>query len=139
MDDKEKKSDTGSSSIARIAGKTGKKETVVSSAVKKEKKTETPMPVKPVTLKEEADETEGDNEKITKRLKKLIKDLKGEIQSIEYDHKTGYPSSLTAVIPVDKYPVFYEKLKEMGTLHGPVTAVNEKKKEMVRVRLVISK
>ncbi|MCK5268264.1 MAG: hypothetical protein KAR07_08855, partial [Spirochaetes bacterium] len=77
--------------------------------------------------------------KITEKLKKLVKDINGEIKSIEYDNKSGHPILLTAEIPADKYAVFYRELKEMGVLHGPEPAVNEKKKEMIKIKLVISK
>jgi len=137
--DEESKAYMGSSSRSRIAGKAAAKEEVVAGAVKKDKKAETPLPVQPSALKEEAGEPELDVNKITEKLKKLVKDLNGEIKSIEYDNKTGHPISLTVEIPDDKYPVFYGELKEMGALHGPAPAVNEKIKEMIKIELVISK
>jgi putative zinc finger protein len=139
VDYEEQKAYTRSFSRSRIAGKAVTKEEVVAGAVKKDKKAATPLSAQPAELKEEVDEPESDVDKITKQLKKLIKDLNGEIESIEYSNKTGHPISLTAVIPVDKYSVFYGKLKEMGTLHGPEPAVKERKKEMIRIQLVISK
>ena len=137
--DEEKKADTRSFLRSRIAGKAATKEEVVAGAVKKDKKAKTPLPAQPSALKEEAGEPEADIDKITKKLKKLIKDLNGEIKSIEYDNKTGHPIFLSAMIPADKYTAFYEKLKEMGALNGPASALNEKKKEMIKVELVISK
>jgi len=137
--DEEEKTYTSSSLRSRMAGKAATKEEVFAGAAKQDKKAETPLPAQSSALKEEAGEPESDVEKITEKLKKLIKDLKGEIKSIEYSNKTGHPISLTAVIPVDKYSVFYGKLKEMGTLHGPAPAVKERKKEMIRIKLVISK
>ena len=137
--DEESKSYMGSSSRSRIAGKAVAKEEVVAGAVKKDKKAEAPLPAQPSALKEEASEPELDVDKITEKLKKLVKDLNGEIKSIEYDNKTGYPISLSAEIPADKYTVFYGELKGMGALHGPAPAVDESKKEMIKIQLVISK
>ena len=137
--DEESKAYRGSSSRFRIAGKTAAKEEVVAGAVKKDKKAETPLHAQPSALKEEAGEPESDVNKITEKLKNLVKDLNGEIKSIEYDNKTGHPISLTAAIPADKYPVFYGELKKMGALNGPAPAVNDKKKEMIKIKLVISK
>jgi len=137
--DEESKAYMGSSSRSRIAGKAAVKEEVIAGAVKKDKKAEAPLPAQTSALKEEAGESELDVDKITEKLKKLVKDINGEIKSIEYDNKPGHPIFLTAEIPADKYPVFYGKLKEMGVLHGPAPAVNEKKKEMIKIRLVISK
>jgi len=139
VNDEEKKADTGSFLRSRMAGKAVQKEEMVAGAAKKDKKAETPLPAKQSALKEEAGMPEADVDKITKKLKKLIKDLNGEIKSIEYDNKTGHPILLSAVIPADKYTAFYEKLKEMGALNGPAPALNEKKKEMIKVELVISK
>jgi len=137
--DEEEKAYTRYSSRSRIAGKVVQKKVVFADAAKKDKKAETPLPAQPPALKEEAGELEVAVDKITEKLKKLIKDLNGEIKSIEYNNKTGHPVSLTAVIPADKYSVFYGDLKEMGTLQGPAPAVNEKKKEMIKIKLVISK
>jgi len=137
--DEESKAYLGSSSRSRIAGKAAAKEEVVAGAVKKDKKAETTLRAQPSALKEEAGKPELDVDKITEKLKKLVKDLDGEIKSIEYDNKTGHAISLTVEIPDDKYPVFYGELKEMGALHGPAPAVNEKTKEMIKIRLVISK
>lgn len=137
--DEEEKAHTRYSSRSRIAVKTVAKKEVVAGAVKKDKKAKTPLPAQPSALKEEAGVPEADIDKITKKLKKLIKDLNGEIKSIEYDNKTGHPIFLSAMIPADKYTAFYEKLKEMGALNGPASALNEKKKEMIKVELVISK
>ena len=137
--DEESKTYMGSSSRSRIAGKAAAKEEVVAGAVKKDKKAETPLPAQLSALKEEAGEPELDVDKITEKLKKVVKDLNGEIKSIEYDNKTGHPISLTIEIPDDKYPVFYGELKEMGALHGPAPVVNEKTKEMIKIQLVISK
>jgi len=136
--DEESKAYLGSSSRSRIAGKVVAKEEVVADAAKKDKKAETPLPAQPAELKEKAGEPELDVDKITEKLKKLVKDLNGEIKSIEYDNQQGHPIFLTAEIPADKYTVFYGGLKEMGALHGPAPAVNEKKKEMIRIRLVIN-
>jgi uncharacterized FlaG/YvyC family protein len=137
--DEEKKDDKRSFLRSRMAGKAVQKEEMVADAAKKDKKAERPLPAKQSALKEEAGMPESDVDKITKKLKKLIKDLNGEIKSIEYDNKTGHPIFLSAVIPADKYTAFYEKLKEMGALNGPAPALNEKKKEMIRIKLVISK
>lgn len=137
--DEEEKTYTSSSLRSRIAGKAATKEEVFAGAAKQDKKAETPLPAQSSALKEEAGEPESDVEKITEKLKKLIKDLKGEIKSIEYSNKTGHPISLIATIPADKYLVFYGELKEIGTLHGPVPAVNEEKKETIKIRLLISK
>jgi hypothetical protein len=137
--DEEKKADTRSFLRTRMAGKAVQKEEMVADAVKKDKMAETPLTTQQVALKEKAGVPEADIDKITKKLKKLIKDLNGEIKSIEYDNKTGHPIFLSAMIPADKYTAFYEKLKEMGALNGPASALNEKKKEMIKVELVISK
>lgn len=136
--DEESKAYMGSSSRSRIAGKTASKEDTVAGAVKKDKKTETPLPAQTFELKEKAGEPELDVDKITEKLKKLVKDLNGEIKSINYDNKPGYPISLTVEIPDDKYAVFYGELKKMGVLHGPAPVVNEKKKEMIKIKLVIN-
>jgi len=137
--DEEKKDDTRSFLRTRMAGKAVQKEEMVAGAAKKDKKAETPLSTQQSAFKEEAGDQESDVDKITKKLKKLIKDLNGEIKSIEYNNKTGLPIFLSTVIPADKYTAFYEKLKEMGALNGPAPAINEKKKEMIRIRLVISK
>jgi len=137
--DEEEKADTHSFLRTRMAGKAVQKEKMVAGAVKKGKMAETPLPAQQSALKEETGVPEGNVGKITKKLKKLIKDLDGEIKSIEYDNKTGHPIFLSAVIPADMYTVFYEKLKEMGALNGPAPTLNEKKKEMIRIKLVISK
>ena len=136
---KETKGYTRSSLQSRMAGKAATNEKEVADTVKKDKKAKTPLPAQPSALKEEAGEPESDVDKITKKLKKLIKDLKGEIKSIEYDNKKGHQIFLSVVVPADKYTAFYEKLKEMGALNGPAPALNEKKKEMIKVELVISK
>jgi len=137
--DEEEKADTRSFLRTRMAGKAAAKEEVVADAVQKDKKAKTLLPVQPSALKEEAGESKLDVDKITEKLKILVKALNGEIKSIEYDNKTVHPISLTVVIPADKYPVFYGKLKEMGDFHGPSPVVDEKKKEMIRIKLVISK
>jgi len=139
VDDEEEKAYTSSSLRSRMAGKTGKKEEVVSDAVKKDKKVKTPLSAQPSALKEKAGKPESDVDHITEKLKKLVKDLNGEIKSIEYDNKTGHPVFLSASIPADQYPVFHGRLKEMGDFHGPPPTIDEKKKEMIKIRLVISK
>jgi hypothetical protein len=137
--DEEEKTYTGSSLRSRMEGKAATKEEIFAGAAKQDKKAETPLLAQSSALKEEAGETQLDVDKITKKLKKIIKNLNGEIKSIEYDNKTGHPIFLSALIHGDKYTVFYGKLKEMGALHGPAPAANEKKKEMIRIQLVISK
>jgi len=139
MHDEEKKDDTRSFLRTRIAGKEVQKKEMVAGAVKKDKMAETLFPEQKSALKEKAGAPQADVDKITKKLKKMIKDLKGEIKSIKFDNETGRPIFLSAVIPVDKYPALYERLNEMGVLHGPVPVANEKKKEMIKVELVISK
>jgi len=123
----------------RIAGKASVKEEVAAGAAKTGKKAETPLPEQPSDLREDTGEPKLDVEKTTKKLRKIIKDLNGEIKSVQYDSKTEYPISLNATIPADKYPVLYGELKEMGVLHGPAPTINEKKREMIKIRLVISK
>ena len=143
MHDEEEKTYTRSSFRSRIAGKATAKEEVVADAVKNDKKPETPLPAEPSALKEKSGKPESDVDSITEKLKKIVIDLKGEIKSTQYDIKTGHPIFLKAVIPANKYPDFYRRLKEMGDFHGPLPATEEKKeekkKEMIRIELVISK
>ena len=137
--DEESRTYADSSSRLGAARKKAPKAVVETSSFKEDKEDKALPDSEPSALKEESGEAELDVDKITEKLKKLIKDINGEIKSIEYDDKPGHPISLTVEIPDDKYPVFYEELKEMGALHGPAPAVNEKKKEMIRIKLVISK
>ena len=129
----------GSSSRLGATRKKAPKAVVETSSFKEDKEDKALPDSEPSALKEESGEAELGVDKITEKLKKLVKDLNGEIKSIEYDNKTGHPISLTVEVPDDKYSVFYGELKEMGALHGPAPAVNEKKKEMIRIKLVISK
>jgi len=138
MHDEEEKTYTRSSLRSRMAGKVATKEEVVAGAAKKDKKAETPSPAQPPALKEKAGKPKLGVDQITEKLKKIVKDLKGEIKAIQYDNKTGHPIFLSAVIPSDKYPVFYKKLKDMGDFHGPSPTIDENKKEMIRIELVIS-
>ena len=143
MHDEEEKTDTRSSFRSRLAGKAAAKEDVVADAVKIDEKPKTPSPAEPLAVKEMAGKSESDVDHISKKLKKIVIDLKGEIKSIQYDSKTGHPIFLKALIPADKYSDFYKRLKEMGDFHGPLTAPedkkDEKKKEMINIELVISK
>jgi len=137
--DEEEKTYTRSSLRSRMAGKAASKEEVVADAVKNDKKAKTPSPAQPSVLKEKAGKPKLGVDHITEKLKKIVKDLKGEIKAIQYDDKTGHPIFLSATIPSDKYPVFYGKLKEMGDFHGPLPATEEKKEEIIKIELVISK
>jgi hypothetical protein len=122
-----------------MAGKAAVKEEEAADAVKKDKKAKTTSPAQPSALMEESAESGSDVDNITAKLKEIVKHINGKIQSVEYDHKTGHPNFVSALIPADSYAVFYGELKKMGVLHGPLPAVDEKKKEMVKIRLVISK
>jgi len=133
--DEESKAYMGSFLRSRIAGKAAAKEEAVADAVKKDKKAETSLPAQPSELEEKAGEPESDVDKVTEKLKKIVKDLNGEIKSIEYDDKPEHPISLTVEIPADKYTVFYGELKEMGTLQGRAPEINEKKKGMIKIKV----
>lgn len=143
MSDEEEKTDTRSSFRSRLAGKAAAKEDVVADAVKFDEKPETPSPAEPLAEKEMAGKSESDVDHISKKLKKIISDLKGEIKSIQYDSKTGHPIFLTAAIPANKYSDFYGRLREIGDFQGPLPAPEEKKDEkkkgMINIELVISK
>ncbi|MCP4373022.1 MAG: zf-HC2 domain-containing protein [Deltaproteobacteria bacterium] len=143
MHDEEEKTSIRPSLQSRMAGKAATKKGVVAGATKKDKKAETPLPAQPSALEEKAGKPKLGLDHITVKLRKIVKDLKGEIKAIQYDNKTGHPIFLSAVIPFDKYPVFYKKLKDMGDFHGPLPATEEKKeekkKEMIQIKLVISK
>ena len=137
--DEEEKAGTGASFRSRMAGKAAVKEEEAADAVKKDKKAKTTSPAQPSALMEESAESGSDVDNITAKLKEIVKHINGKIQSVEYDHNTGHPNFVSALIPADSYAVFYGELKKMGVLHGPLPAVDEKKKEMVKIRLVISK
>ena len=146
LHDEEEKTYTRSSLRSRVAGKAATKGEMVEDMVKKakkDKKAKTPSPAQPSALKEKAGKPKLPVDHITEKLKKIVKDLKGEIEAIQYDNKTGHPIFLSAAIPLDKYTVFYEKLKEMGDFQGPSPTLYEKKdkreKKMIKIRLVISK
>ncbi len=139
MQDEEEKTYTRSSFRSRMAGKSAAKEEVVADAIKNDKKLKTPSTAEPLVVKEKAGKTEEEADHLTEKLKKIVSDLKGKIKSIQHDNKTGQPIFLKAAIPAEKYSDFYERLKEIGDFHGPSPIIDENKKEMIKIELVISK
>ncbi|MDY6789983.1 MAG: zf-HC2 domain-containing protein [Thermodesulfobacteriota bacterium] len=134
--DEEEKAGTGASLRSRMAGKVAIREEAVADAVEKDQE---PLPAQPSVVKSDSVEPEAEVENITAKLKNIAKQIKGKIQSVEYDHKTGHAIFVRVLIPAEGYTVFYDELKKMGVLHGPLPDADEKEKEMIEIRLVISK
>ena len=49
----------------------------------------------------------------TEKLKHLIEKEGGRVLNVEYDAKTGLPTTIQAEIPTDRYHTLYDQLKEM--------------------------
>jgi hypothetical protein len=135
--------ESSSSFQSRMAGKSAAKEEMAADAIKNDKKLKTPSTAEPLAVNEKTGRAGAKADQLTKKLKKIVSDLKGEIKSIQYDPKTGHPVFLKATISAEKYSDFYEGLKEIGDFHDPSPTpsptIDEKKKEMIKIELTILK
>ena len=139
--DEKSKAYMGSSSKLGAARKKAPKAVVETSSFKEDKEDKALPDSEPSESKDETFGVVAEVNQRVKELENLIERLNGKILSIEYEEKSHRPKSLTAQIPATQYNRFYEKLESLGTLQGPAPAINEKRNEMIKikVRFIVSK
>jgi len=133
--DEESRTYAGSSSKLGTVRKAAPKVAIATSSFKEDQDDKTLPDSGPSESKDETAGVVTDVDQPVKELENLIKRLNGKILYIEYEEKSQRPKSLTAQIPATQYNRFYEKLKSLGTLQGPAPPINEKKKEMIKVKV----
>ena len=133
--DEESRTYAGSSSRLGAARKKAPKAVVETSSFKEDKEDKALPDSEPSESKDKTSGVVVDVNQRVKELKNLIERLNGMILAIEYEEKSHRPKSLTAQIPATQYNRFYEKLKSLGTLQGPAPAINEKRNEMIKIKV----
>ena len=133
--DEESRTYAGSSSKLGAVRKAAPKVAIATSSFKEDEEDKALPDSEPSESKDETAGVVTDVNQRVKELENLIERLNGKILYIEYEEKSRRPKSLTAQIPATQYNRFYEKLKILGTLHGPAPAINEKKKDMIKVKV----
>ncbi|MEA3435090.1 MAG: zf-HC2 domain-containing protein [Thermodesulfobacteriota bacterium] len=133
--DEESRTYADSSSRLGAARKKAPKAVVETSSFKEDREDKALPDSEPSESKNETFGVVTDVNQRVKELENLIERLNGKILYIEYEEESRRPKSLTAQIPATQYNRFYEKLKSLGTLQGLAPAINEKKKEMIKVKV----
>ena len=72
---------------------------------------------------------------LTGQLKHLIEKEGGRVLNVEYDAKTGKPTTIQAEIPTNRYHTFYDQLKEMGSFLESAPLSPNEGQEMISLQI----